>query len=267
MRAMKILASANQKGGVSKTTVIVHVSYAVEAQPVPPGLGPVRMLLVDLDPQGSFSISFPPKPDSAPGMLASELFAIEESDAAPEYLKEHVAIIRADQGLEDWVGRDDEEVIRRFVRRIRKFDGQFDLCLIDTAGELGLKLTAALAAADAVICPVAVGLYEIAGLAKLWGLIKSVKTKYNPRLQMMGMLPSMVNTKSPEEMEGLEALRKKFGTAILPHVLGFRASVKQATARRRPVWSNTKGAGHLAAAREWKAACDTILKNLGSLRK
>lgn len=264
---MKIFAVANQKGGVGKSTFVAHVSWAAEAAPVPPSRKRLRILLVDLDLQGSLSLTFPRVREGGDTLVASALFAAEESTAKPEYLADHLAIIRSDEGLEDWDGKGDDALIRRIGVRLRKFSNDFDLCLIDTPGSLGMKLTAALAAADAVVCPVAVGLYEIAGLAKLWGVIKAVKAKHNPSLQMMGMIPSMVNTKSPEELEGLEALRKKFGTAILPHVLGFRASVKQATARRRPVWTNTKGAGHLAAAKEWKAACNTVLKNLGSLRK
>lgn len=263
---MKILAAANQKGGVGKSTLIAHLTWSVESAPVARGHNPPRILLCDLDRQGSLSLTFPPAKGVAEGLLASALFDEVESSAVPEYLSANVAIIRADDALQLIEG-DDDERIKRLGQRLRRFAGDFDVCFIDTPGALGLKLTAALAAADAVVCPVAVGLYEIAGLAKLWNVIKTVKSKYNPRLRMMGMIPSMINTKSPEELDGLETLRKKFGSAILPHILAFRASVKQATARRRPVWLNTKGGGQLAAAKEWKAACKTILTNLGSLQK
>jgi chromosome partitioning protein len=257
---MKTLAVANQKGGVGKSTLTVHLAYAaVEA-----GL---RVLLVDMDKQGSLSISFPPANEAQPGLLASSLYNAEPTDAAPEYIKGNFAIIRADDRLALLDGADGD-FIKRPAQHLRRFANDFDLCLIDTPGLIGMKLYAALAAADAVICPVSVGLFESAGLAELWKFIKAVKTKgYNPRLRLMGMIPSKVNTKSPEEREALSALRAQFGAAILPETLAERASVKQAISRRRPVWVNTKGAGHLTAAKEWKAACKSILVNLGSITK
>jgi chromosome partitioning protein len=257
---MKTLAVANQKGGVGKSTLTVHLAYAAAEA----GL---RVLLVDMDKQGSLSLSFPALNGAVPGLQASSLYDTEPNGTAPEYIGEHVAIIRADERLALLDGAEDN-FIKRPAQHLRRFADDFDLCLIDTPGLIGMKLYAALAAADAVICPVSVGLFESAGLAELWKFIKAVKTKgYNPRLRLMGMIPSKVNTRSPEEREGLLALRAQFGPAILPEMLAERAAVKQAISRRRPVWVNTKGAGHLTAAKEWKAACKSILVNLGSITK
>lgn len=256
----KTLAVANQKGGVGKSTLTVHLAYAAAEA----GL---RVLLVDMDKQGSLSLSFPPLADAAPGLVASSLFDEELNDGQPEYIGERVAIIRADANLALLDGAEDE-FIKRPAKQLRRFAGDFDLCLIDTPGLIGMKLYAALAAADAVICPVSVGLFESAGLSELWHFIRAVKTKgYNPGLRLMGMIPSKVNTKSPEEREGLDQLRKTFGNAIFPEMLAERAAVKQAISRRRPVWVATKGAGHLVAAKEWKAACKSILVNLGSIKQ
>ncbi len=257
---MKTLAVANQKGGVGKSTILVHLAYAAAEA----GL---RVLLVDLDKQGSLSLSFPTLPGVMPGLLASTLFGEDSDDLKPEYIGEHVAIIRADERLALLDGAADD-FIKRPSRHLRQLADQFDVCLIDTPGLIGMKLYAALAAADAVICPVSVGLFESAGLSELWKFIRAVKTKgYNPRLRLMGMIPSKVNTKSPEEREALSALRAEFGNLILPEMLAERAAVKQAISRRRPVWVNTKGAGHLAAAKEWKTFCRSILLNLGSISK
>ena len=256
---MKTIA-ANQKGGIGKTTLAVHLAYmGAEA-----GL---RVLLVDLDIQESLTITFTPAHDAEPGMLASQLFSQELQTIRPEYLAENVAIIRADENLSLLDGAGDE-FIRRPALQLRRFADDFDLCIIDTPGRIGMQLNAALTASDAVICPVPVGLYEMAGLARLWGFIKAVKTKgYNPKLRLMGMIPSKINTKSKEERDGLSALREQFGSAILPYMLAERAAVKQAISRRRPVWVATRGAGHLKAAQEWREACNSILINLGSIKK
>lgn len=256
---MKTLAIVNPKGGVGKSTLTVHLAYAAAEA----GL---RVLLVDKDKQGSLSLSFPPLDGVSPGLLASSLFDAMSVEG-PEYIGEKVAIIRADERLALLDGAADS-FIKVPAQNLRRFADEFDICLIDTPGIIGMKLYAALAAADSVICPVSVGLFENAGLAELWKFIKAVKTKgYNPRLRLMGMIPSKVNLKSPEERQALAALREQFGDAIFPEVLAERAAVKQAISRRRPVWVNTRGAGHLTAAKEWKAACKSILVKLGSITK
>ena len=260
---MRILAVANQKGGVGKSTLTVHLAYAaVEA-----GL---RVLLVDFDKQGSLSLSFAPMAGAEPGLQASALFEKEPSTIAPEVLSDKLAIIRADDTLALLNGGV-QGAEKRPGQNLAPFADQFDLCLIDTPGAIGFNppmTVGALMAADAVVCPFSVGLYESKGLADLWGYLKSIKSAaYNPRLRLMGLLPSKVNTKSREERSALEAVRAQLGGLIMPLMLAERTAVKQAIMRRRPVWRNTKGAGHLAAAKEWRAVCEHILGDLGKVTK
>jgi chromosome partitioning protein len=259
---MRVLAVANQKGGVGKSTLTVHLAYAaIEA-----GL---RVLLVDLDKQGSLSLSFE-STGGEPGLVASQLFGAEALDANPEVLSESVSIIRADETL-SLLSSGAAGVEKRPARHLQRFDEQFDLCLIDTPGAIGFNppmTIAALCAADAVVCPFSVGLYEGKGLADLWSYLKNIKgANYNPRLRLMGLLPSKVNTKSREEVGALADLRAQFGAVILPGMLAERTAVKQAIMRRRPVWKNTKGAGHLAAGKEWRSVCNYILGDLGEVKK
>lgn len=70
-----------------------------------------------------------------------------------------------------------------------------------------------------------------------------------------------------QERAALDKLRTQFGSVILPGMLFERTSVKQAIMRLRPVWRHTKGAGHLAAAAEWRAMCRHILGNMGENTK
>ena len=253
---MKILAVANQKGGVGKSTLTVHLAYAaIEA-----GL---RVLLVDMDKQGSLSLSVPPADDGEPGMVASRLYEAEPPQASPEYVADGLAIIRADNGLLS-IDKAENQVIRRPGVALRRFAQDFDLCLIDTPPLLGVRLMASLAAADYVVTPVSVGLYELAGVADLIQTIHVIRTQgFNPRLKHVGILPMKTNNRSVEEREALESLREQYGAAILPEVLPERAPVRKAIARRRPVWVSTRGEGHLLAANEWRAACDSILGRIG----
>lgn len=258
---MRTLAVANQKGGVGKSTLTAHLAYAA----VERGL---RVLLVDLDKQGSLSLTFEPAADVKPGLMASQLFEATTSDLDPEPLGENLAIIRADDTLALLKGGA-AAAERQPAKNLQRFAKQYDLCLIDTPGAIGFNppmTVAALVAADAVVCPFSVGLYETKGLADLWTYLKGIKTSaYNPKLRLLGLLPSKINTRSPEEKEALDELRKAFGAVILPGMLAERTAVKKSIMQRKPVWRHTKGAGHLAAAKEWRSVCGHILGNLGGV--
>ena len=253
---MKILAVANQKGGVGKSTLTVHLAYAaLEA-----GL---RVLVVDMDKQGSLSLTFPTSGGANAGLLASKLFDADLSEARPEAITEKFSIIRADNGLLA-IDKAENQVIRRPGVALRRFAQDFDLCLIDTPPLLGVRLMASLAASDFVVTPVSVGLYELAGVADLMQTIHVVRTQgFNPRLRHVGILPMKTNNRSIEERQALSALRERYGAAILPEVLPERAPVRKAIAKRRPVWVATKGEGHLKAAQEWQAACKSVLERMG----
>lgn len=253
---MKILSVANQKGGVGKSTLTVHLAYAaLEA-----GL---RVLLVDMDKQGSLSLTFPAAPGAAPGLLASKLYAGEPGSEQPQAITDKLAIIRADNGLLS-IDKAENQVIRRPGAALLRFAKDWDLCLIDTPPLLGVRLMASLAASDYVVTPVSVGLYELAGVADLMQTIHVIRTQgFNPRLRHVGILPVKTNNRSIEERQALAALRERYGAAILPEELPERAPVRTAIAKRRPVWVATKGDGHLKAAKEWRAACQSVLERIG----
>lgn len=250
---MKILAVANQKGGVGKSALTVHLAYAA----LESGL---RVLLLDMDKQGSLSLSFAPTEGAAPGLLASRLFEAVPNESQPEIIADSLAIIRADAALLS-IDKAENQVIRRPGQALRRFAGDYDLCLIDTPPLLGVRLMAGVAAADYVITPVSVGLYELAGVADLMQTIHVVRTQgFNPRVKHIGMLPSKINSRSKSQREGLEALRAAYGASvIMSESLPERAAVREAIAKRRPVWVNTRGEGHLRAAREWREACAAVL--------
>lgn len=259
---MKKLAVVNQKGGVGKSTVCTQVAYAGTENNL-------RVLLVDFDPQGNFSTSFPATgKHEGPASTSSDLFN-PNAVIEPEILAPGLAIIRSDDALSNIYGISPAG-FKQPANHLRALASSYDLCIIDTPGILGENppmTLAGLIAADAVICPFTVGIYEAKPLANLWAwLIKIKKGGFNPRLEVLGLLPSKVNTGSGEEMAALADLREQFGDHILPFTLGDRAAVKQSIARHKPVWRGVRGSGHKGAAEEWKAATLHILNRLGVLK-
>lgn len=248
---MKTLAVANQKGGVGKTTLSLHIAqYAAERGK--------RVLIVDLDPQGSLSLYF----RATSGLRASSLFSDDASAELPFRAGENISILRADDSLMT-VDKASNAIIDVPRKALRVFEHDYDLCVIDTAGALGVRMDSALAIANYVITPVSVGLFELSAVAGLLKAIQKVKTSgMNPKLKHIGILPMKTNTRSAEEKRGLEELRTKYGAAILPHVLMERAAVKNAVAARLPVWGKVRGVSHQRAADEWMGACETILKSV-----
>lgn len=258
---MRKLAVTNQKGGAGKSTVSLHIANMAKEHKV-------RTLVVDVDPQASLSQSFPSKEGAGPGLMASDLFSDETSELVPEVVEEGVAIIRGDRNLR-MISGDQPGVVKRLASQLRRFEKDYDLCVIDTPGAIDFNppmTAAALVAADAVVCPFSVGLYEGKALADLWEFLKVIKTTaYNPGLRLMGLLPSRINTRSKDEMEALESLREQFGDAMIPGMLAERAAVKKAVMLGKPVWQGVRGAGHKAAAQEWRTICNYILGDLGKV--
>jgi chromosome partitioning protein len=262
IQTMKKLVVVNQKGGVGKSTVCAHLGYAgIDA-----GL---RVLLVDLDPQGSLSASFPATGAHEGEASTSSMLFAADVVLSPEILAPGLAIIRKDPELQHISG-DNKDGVKRPGRHLRTLAADYDLCIIDTPGVLGENppmSIAGLIAADAVVCPFSVGLYEAEPLVNLWNWLRAViQNGFNPRLKVLGLLPSKVNTASSEEMAALDNLRAQFGAQILPYNLGERAAVKQSIARHKPVWRGIRGSGHKRAAEEWKAATQYILNSLGVLK-
>jgi chromosome partitioning protein len=176
----------------------------------------------------------------------------------PEILGPYHSIVRATKELRDI---DLTGVMKVMNPRdsLAQFAGDFDLCVIDTPPTLGSQLVASLVAADAVITPVSMGKYEMAGVQDLIATIMSVKKKFNRTLKYLGVLPMKTNNRSRAEMTQLKALKEQVGEGMLPTDLPERAAVRSAVLACIPVWEKVQGESHGKAAAEWKAACNLII--------
>lgn len=252
---MKIFSVANRKGGAAKTTTCVNLAHAA----IERGL---RVLLVDLDPQRNFSNSFPATSDEE-ASTALQLFA-DGVTITPEVITPTLSILRGVEEL-SMLGAATEASLKRFATNLRALAKGFDLTIIDTPGVLGMAppmTISGLAAADAVLCPVAVGKFEAEAIRDLWRYVHMVKAKHNPRLNLLGLLPSRINTRSGDEMEALDQLRTDLGKFVLPLMLSENAAVKKSIAQLKPVWRGIRGTGHKNAANEWREATTHLLNVL-----
>lgn len=250
---MKTLVIANEKGGVGKSTLTANLAFAaMERQ----GL---RILLVDMDRQGSLSLTFPPAVGAPKRSLkASMLFGRGGDGLKPEALSEHAGIVRADKDLlaVDMGGDIDVMAPRTALAALAP---QYDLCLMDTPPTLGMRLIASLAAADFLVTPVSMGLYEKAGVEELIRTIATIRNTYNKKMNYMGILPMKTNMRRRSEVEQLAELKAEAGSSMMDVHLPERAAVRNAVDARMPVWLHGRGASDRKAAAEWRSACNLIL--------
>lgn len=254
---MKILSIANQKGGVGKSTLTVHLAYAARER----GL---KVLLIDMDKQGSLSLTFSPEQSVIEHLVTADLYSEKLPEKPPKQIDDGFAILPADAALLDLDGQDLSIIKRVRKNLVERFGNDFDVCFIDTPPGGGLRLMGALAGSDFVVTPVQVGLYEIDGVGDLMQTIHSIRTGgFNARLRHIGILAMKTNNRSTDEKEGLAYLRDQFGQMMLDDTLPERSPVKRAIANRIPVWFRPDGESHRKAAQEWKQMCSLIIEKMG----
>ena len=251
---MQTLTIANQKGGVGKSTLAVHLAWLALEQGR-------SVLMVDLDGQANSSRTFA---ESFTGLTASQLFTVEPGalTQAPQPISERLTLISADLAINDVEGLDLASIERPAAHLRGLALPSETLCIIDTPPNLGRRLLAALLAANAVVSPLTLNGYSIQGITDLQKTIQMVRSRFNPGLKNLGLLANMVNSRSATHGQMLTELRSALGDKLLPFTLGHRVAIADAIDRGRPVWHSTKGESALRAAQEMRAVCTAILEKL-----
>ena len=215
----KVIAIANQKGGVGKTTTAVNLGVAL-------GISGKKVLLIDADPQGSLTKSC--KIDNADAdkleVTLSELMAYEMTGEDKDYIlinnsikqfetvdliPSNISLSGTETALFNCMSR--ESVLKRTIEPLRQ---KYDVILIDCMPSLGMMTINALVAADSVIIPCEPSFLSVKGLDLLLHSISRVKRQINPDLKIDGVLMTMVDSRTNNAREITRALRDALGINI-----------------------------------------------------
>jgi chromosome partitioning protein len=203
----KVLAFANQKGGVAKTTTTINLGVALQE------LG-LRVLVVDMDPQGNLTMSLGLNPDAVRPSMYDVLVnhvSIEEALVRRELdvVVSSIDLAAAEIALSSLIGRE-----RSLSKALMQVADRYDYILIDTPPSLGLLTINALTASDAVIVPVQCEYLSLRGLAQLEKTLELVRENLNPRVHIAGILPTMYDSRTVHGREAVEVLRNSFGDLV-----------------------------------------------------
>ena len=209
----RVIAVANQKGGVAKTTSVVSLGAAFSRHDL-------RVLLVDLDPQSSLTFSLGIDPEQVETSIADVLLGETDLAATRQTSEEGMDVIPATidlAGVEAMLlpaeGR--EYVLRQALETVAS---RYDVILLDCSPSLGLLTLNALAAADEVIVPLQCEMLSHRGVGQLLDTVADVHRLLNPRLRVRGLLPTMYDGRSVHSRAVLADIGERFDLPVLTPV-------------------------------------------------
>ena len=206
-RTAKVIAFANQKGGVAKTTTTLNLAVALNE------LGH-RVLAIDLDPQGNLTMSQGVDPDKVEKsmfdvlvhrMPLAEIIQEREIDLAVG----SIDLAGAEIAMSTQIGRE-----RSLEKAINEVGNDYDFVCIDTPPSLGLLTVNALTAADKVIVPVQCEYLSMRGLVQLQNTLEMIRENLNPGVEIEGILPTMLDARTVHAKEAIEILEENFGDMV-----------------------------------------------------
>lgn len=237
----KIIAIANQKGGVGKTTTTVNLTACLAE------LGK-RVLLIDLDPQGNATSGFGINKKTQEKTVYDVL--IDETDPMEALVDTKCRGIMVLPANMDLAGAEVElaaagERVYRLKKAVDKLKGQFDYILIDCPPSLGLLTLNAMSCCDSVLVPLQCEYYALEGLSQLTNTIRQVKKGMNSRLELEGILLTMYDGRTNLSIQVVEEVKSYFPQKVYRTVIPRNIRLSEAPSFGKPIIDydkNSKGA-------------------------
>lgn len=227
----KVIAIANQKGGVGKTTTSVNLSAAL-------GEAGKRILLVDVDPQGNATSGLGVNKRA---LKASSYECLSAGAAAREVMvhtgfknvdliPSNISLAGAEIELVEMPGR--EEKLKRTILPVRS---DYDFILIDCPPSLGIITLNALTAADTLLVPAQCEYYALEGLSQLMATVRTVKRLYNPTIDIEGVLLTMYDGRLNLTLQVVEEVKRFFPRRVYKTVIPRNVRISEAPSYGQPV--------------------------------
>jgi chromosome partitioning protein len=240
-----VIAVANQKGGVAKTTTVASVGAALAE-------AGQRVLLVDLDPQACLTFSLGYDPETIESSIHQLL--LEDADPAdvvistedgPDLLPATIELATAEQLLLTRTGR--EQLLKKALAPLLK---RYDVILLDCPPSLGILTTVALTAANGVLIPLQCETLSHRGVGQLLDTIHDVKKMTNRRLSVLGVLPTLFDARTTHSRLVLDRIGADYGVAVIEPVIPKSVRFAEAPAAGRSILATSRSSKGAAAYRE-----------------
>ena len=250
-----IIAIANQKGGVGKTTTAINLSAGL-------AIGNKRVLLIDLDPQGNSSLSF-----LDPTTITHSIYELLTEPDIPyedvlkqtrvpglDILPSRISLAKFESKL---IGEFDAPF--RLKDRIEGIAKKYDYILIDTPPTLGLITVNALVASNYLIIPIQPSYFALEGTDDLLETVEKVKARPNPNLQVLGVVITLHDKRTTLAKDIYEQIKQVFGDKVFDTVISKSVRLEESPAYKETIFTfapNSTGAS------EYSSLCEEVIRRV-----
>ncbi|WP_365690035.1 MULTISPECIES: ParA family protein [Selenomonas] len=226
----KIIAVANQKGGVGKTTTSVNLAACLAEKKK-------KVLLVDCDPQGNASSGFGIDKSALEQTIYHVLIdnaavadVIQKTEFKVDVLPANIELAGAEVELVAAISRE-----TRLKKALDSIKENYDYIIIDCPPSLGLLTLNSLAAADSVLMPIQCEFYALEGVSQLMNTIELVRSNLNPNLEVEGVLMTMFDSRTKLSEQVVDEVRTNFGDTVYKTMIPRTVRLSEAPSYGEPI--------------------------------